>query len=342
MATTAMKAISSEETMMTVTAMKAIVGRRYGSPDVLQLEDIDRPVIGDDGVLLRVRAASVNPYDWHVMRGIPYFVRLLGFGLRRPKNIVPGNDVAGIVEAVGKDVTHVQPGDEVFGARTGSCAEYVAGRERNFVPKPANLTFEQAAAIPMAGCTAIQALRDRGQLQPGQTVLINGAAGGVGTFAVQIARALGAQVTGVCSTRNIELVRSLGADQVIDYTREDFSRSGQRYDLILDLIGNRSLRDLRRPLTPRGTLVTIGGGRSKLISGLALSLKATLVSRFVDQTMGFFLARISNADLLALTELIEAGKVTPVIDRTYPLRETAEAIRYLETGHARGKVVITV
>jgi len=251
--------------------------------------------------------------------------------------------VAGIVEAIGKDVTQFQAGDEVFGARDGALADYVGGRERNFVPKPAGLTFEQAATIPMAGCTALQGLRDKGKLQLGQRVLINGAAGGVGTFAVQIAKAFGAQVTGVCSTRNVDLVRSIGADQIVDYTQEDFTRGGQRYDLIFDTVGNHSFRHLRRVLTPTGTLIAIGGGKSgNFLGPLLYPVRALVLSRFVGQRLLPFMANINAGDLAALKELVEAGKVTPVIDRTYPLSETTEAIRYLETGHARGKVVITV
>ncbi|HEV8354795.1 MAG TPA: NAD(P)-dependent alcohol dehydrogenase [bacterium] len=314
--------------------MKAIVSDKYGSPDDLKLQEIDMPVIGDDGVLVRVQAASVNPYDWHVMRGSPFIVRLAE-GLRRPKQRVRGVDVAGRVESVGKNVTQFQPGNEVFGGRTGAFAEYVGGTERNFVLKPSGLSFEQAAAIPIAGCTALQGLRDRGRLQPGQRVLINGAAGGVGTFAVQIAKALGAEVTGVCSTRNLDLVRSIGADEVVDYTAEDFTRRGQQYDVILEAFGNRSLSDLRRALTPNGTLVLAAGSFTSLIGALVLS-------RVGRQRMLPFLATLSKKDLVTLKELIEAGRVTPVVDRTYPLSEAPEAIRYLETKHARGKVIITM
>jgi NADPH:quinone reductase-like Zn-dependent oxidoreductase len=327
---------------MAATAMKAIINDKYGSPDDLQFQEIEKPVIGDDSVLVRVRAASVNPADWRPLKGKPYLIRPV-IGLRRPKSRVPGTDVAGIVEAVGKDVTEFRPGDEVFGARTGAFAEYVCGLERNFVPKPEGITFEQAAAIPIAGCTALQAVRDHGQLQPGQRVLINGAAGGVGTFAVQLAKAFGGHVTGVCSTRNVEMVRSIGADQVIDYSEEDFSRSGQRYDLIVDDVGNRSLRALRRVLSPKGTLVIVGAKDSNwLLALLALPLKARLVSPFVGQRMISFIAQIRKEDLPLLKELIEAGKVTPVIDRTYPLSETAEAYRYVQSLHARAKVVVTV
>ena len=323
------------------TTMKAIVNTRYGSPDDLELKEIDKPVVDDDRVLVRVRAASVNPYDWHMMRGLPYIVRM-GEGLRKPKRTVPGIDVAGQVEAVGKHVTQFQPGDEVFGGCGGAFAEYVRPREKFLVPKPANLSFEQAAAVPTAGWTALQALRDHGQLQAGQRVLINGAAGGVGTFAVQIAKALGAAVAGVCSTRNVDFVRSIGADEVIDYTREDFTRRGQQYDLVLDAVGNRSLSAYRRVLASTGTLVLVGAPAGRWIGPLAPLLKARVLSPFVSQRMIWFLAQQTKEDLAVLKELIEAGKVTPVIDRIYPLSETADAIRYLEAGHARGKVVITV
>jgi len=325
------------------TTMKAIVQERYGPPDVLQLRDVDRPTIDDDSILVRVRAASINAYDWHMMRGSPYLVRMMA-GLRKPKSTAVGVDVAGEVEAVGKNVTEFRPGDEVFGSRHGSLAEYVRGTEKSFlVPKPAGLTFEQAAAVPMAASTALQGLRDKGQLKPGQRVLINGASGGVGTFAVQIAKALGAHVTAVCSTRNVDQARSLGADEVIDYTREDFTRRGQRYDLILDVAASGSLSSRRRVLEPNGILVGVGsadGGRmTSIVAGL---IETALVSRFGKQKMPFFIAKNSKEDLIVLKELIEAGKVRPVIDRTYPLSETAEALRYLEAGHARAKVVITV
>ena len=326
------------------TTMKAIVRERYGSPDALELKDIDKPVIDDDSILVRVRAASINAYDWHMMRGAPFLVRI-SEGLRKPKNRAMGVDVAGQVEAVGKNVTRFRPGDEVFGARLGSLAEYVRGTDKSFlVAKPANLTFEQAAAVNMAGTTALQGLRDKGQLRPGQRVLINGATGGVGTFAVQIAKALGAHVTAVCGTRNVELVRSLGADEVIDYSKKDFTRTGQRYDVILDVAANRSLADCRRVLSPTGTFVGVGaakGGRA-MAPILFRILGQALLSRFAKQKMASFMATNSKDDLLALKELIEAGKVKPVIDRTYPLSEAADALRYLEEGHARGKVVITV
>jgi NADPH:quinone reductase-like Zn-dependent oxidoreductase len=319
--------------------MKAIVYRTYGSPDVLELTDIEKPAFADDAVLVRVRAASVNALDWHGMRGQPFLVRM-GDGLRRPKVGALGVDAAGHVEAVGKDVTHVQPGDEVFGARNGAFADYVSGR--NFVAKPAGLTFEQAAAIPVAATTALQALRDKGGIQPGQRILINGASGGVGTFAVQIAKALGAHVTAVCSGGNVEMVRSIGADEVIDYTREDFTRALQQHDLILDIAGSRSLRSCRRVLTPNGTLVVVGGPGGRWISPADRWVKAKVISRFGSQRMLPFLAQITRQDLLVLKELVEAGKVRPVIDRTYPLSEVPEAVRYLEAGHAKGKVVITL
>ncbi len=323
--------------------MKAIVQDKYGSPDVLEVRDIDTPeIVEDDHVLVRVRATSVNPYDWHLMRGAPYFARVQA-GLRRPKTTTRGADFAGQIEAVGKNVKGFQVGDEVFGEAGGAFAEYVTTWEGALAPKPANLTFEQAAAVPMVALTALQGLRDKGQVQPGQKVLINGAAGGVGTFAVQIAKALGAEVTGVCSSRNLDLVRSIGAAHVIDYTQEDFARSGQRYDLMLDIAGNRSLSDCRRVLTPDGTYVMVGStDDGRWIGPLSLALKAVVLSRFVSQKMVFFVARCNKDDLVLVKELIEAGKVTPVIDRSYALSEVPDAIRYLEEGHAQGKVVITV
>ena len=326
--------------------MKAIVRALYGSPDVLTLKDVDTPVPTDDQVLVRVHAASVNAYDWHMVRGLPYLLRM-SEGLRRPTTSATGLDLAGRVEAVGKNVTQFRPGDEVFGQRSGAFAEFVCSREINLARKPTNLTFEQAAAVPMAGFTALQGLRDRGQLQAGQRVLINGASGGVGTFAVQIAKALGADVTGVCSTRNVEMVRSIGADHVVDYTREDFTQGGHRYDLIMDIASSRSLSACRRVLAPHGIFVLVGaaGGpdrQGRWLGPLTSFLKVLLLSRFVSQRMVPFMAKRSNEDLIVLTDLIESGKVTPVIDRTFPLSRTADAIRYLEEGHARGKVVITV
>jgi NADPH:quinone reductase-like Zn-dependent oxidoreductase len=323
--------------------MKAIVQEEYGSPDVLELRDIDRPEIGDGEVLVRVHAAGVGRDVWHVMTGLPYPIRLAGYGLRAPKNPVIGSDVAGVVEAVGKDVTRFEPGDEVFGIGKGSYAEYVCAREDKLAPKPANLTFEQAAVVAISGSTALQALRDHGRVAPGQEVLVIGASGGVGTFAVQIAKAFGARVTGVCSTKKAEMVRSIGADHVIDYTQEDFAEGDQRYELILDIGGNSSLSRLRRALTPQGTLVITGGeGRGRWLGGTDRQLRAMVLSPFVGQKLGTFINKENYEDLLVLKELIESGKVTPVIDRTYPLSEVPEAIRYLEEGRARGKVVITM
>jgi len=324
--------------------MKAIVRDRYGPPDVLELREIERPAIDDDGILVRVRAASINAYDWHMLRGRPSLVRIVA-GLRKPKSTAMGVDVAGQVEAVGKNVTQFRPGDEVFGSRTGSLAEYVgATAKSSLAPKPAGLTFEQAAAVPMAASTALQGLRDKGQIKRGQKVLINGASGGVGTFAVQIAKAFGAHVTAVCSTGNVDQARTLGADEVIDYTKEDFTRRGKRYDLILDVAASGSLSSRRRVLEPSGILVGVGSADTRygVMSILGGLVEAAVLSRFGKQKMPFFLAKTSKEDLVVLTELIEAGKVRPIIDRRYPLSETAEAMRYLEAGHARAKVVITV
>jgi NADPH:quinone reductase-like Zn-dependent oxidoreductase len=323
--------------------MKAAVYTRYGPPDVVQIKDVEKPVPKDDEVLIRVRAASVNPLDWHYMRGTPYFVRMLT-GLGKPKVARLGVDVAGQVEAVGKDVTQFKPGDEVFGSCRGALAEYACASESALVRKPDNLTFVQAASVPVAAFTALQGLRDKGQIQAGHKVLVNGAAGGVGTFAVQIAKSFGAEVAGVCSTRNVELVRSIGADRVIDYTREDFTKMGQRYDLFLDCVGNHSLWACRRVLNPKGTYVPVGGTAGRwMIGPLARALATLVLSWFVSQKLvKFFLARSSKADLTVLCELMAAGKVTPVIDRCFSLAEVAEAIRYLEQGHARGKVVISL
>jgi NADPH:quinone reductase-like Zn-dependent oxidoreductase len=323
--------------------MNAIVQDIYGSSDVLELRDIDRPVAGDGDVLVRVHAAGVDRGVWHLMTGLPYLVRILGYGLRTPKTRVRGTDVAGRVESVGKDVTQFQPGDQVFGICDGSFAEYACAREDKFVRKPANLTFEQAAAVPTSALTALQGLRDAGKLEPGQKVLIIGASGGVGTFAVQIAKALGAEVTGVCSTTKTDLVRSIGADRAIDYTREDFGDGRRHYDVILDIAGNRSLSHLRRALTPQGTLVIVGGeGGGRWLGGMDRQLRALMLSPFVRQTLRSLFSMPRKEDLQFVKELVDAGKVTPVIDRTYPLREVPEAIRYLTAGHARGKVVITV
>jgi NADPH:quinone reductase-like Zn-dependent oxidoreductase len=321
--------------------MKAIVYCEYGSPDVLRLENIEKPTPADDQILVRVRAASVNPLDWHYIRGTPYFMRMEA-GLRRPKVIRLGVDFAGTVEAVGRNVKTFRPGDDVFGGRTGAFAEYVSIREDRAVLKPANLTFEQAASVPVAAITALQGLRDKGKVQPGQRVLINGASGGVGTFAVQIAKSFGAEVTGVCSTRNVAMVRSIGADHVIDYTKEDFTEGAQRYDLILDNVGNRSLLENRRVLKPKGKYIMVGGPSGRWIDPLPRALDAFLLSRFVSQDMTMFLAELNKEDLTILRDLMQAGKVTPVIDRRYRLSEVPEAIRYLEAGHARGKVVVTV
>jgi NADPH:quinone reductase-like Zn-dependent oxidoreductase len=320
--------------------MRAIVQERYGSPDVLELREIDRPAVGDGDVLVRVHAASVNPQDWHIMRASPFIVRASGYGLRAPKKQIRGTDAAGQIEAVGKNVTRFRPGDEVFGWCEGAFAEYVCADQSHFVPKPAELSFEGAATLPMAGCTALQGLRDSGAVQPGQEVLIIGAGGGVGTFAVQIAKASGARVTGVCSTTKVDLVRSIGADHVIDYTREDFTRGKERYDVIFQLAGTASPSACRRALTPNGTLVLSSGeGRSAGIDRLA---RALVSSPFVRQRLRGFLTKQTNEDLVTLAALVEAGKVTPIIDGTYALNEVPEAISYLEQGHARGKVVITV
>jgi NADPH:quinone reductase-like Zn-dependent oxidoreductase len=324
--------------------MKAIVQDRYGPPDVLELRDIETPTAGDNEVLVRVHAAAVNALDWHYMRGDPYVARP-SMGLRRPKLRIRGRDFAGRVEAVGEGVDRLRPGDEVFGEADGAFAEYVSAPAGAVDPKPANLTFEQAAAVPVAGNTALVGLRDLAQVRPGQRVLINGASGGVGTFAVQIARSLGAEVTGVCSARNADLVRSIGADHVIDYASEDFSRNGQRYDVVFDLVGNRSLTDCRRALTPDGTLVLSGGGVSEggsLVGPMALFVKGMLLSRFVRHRLLQFTEKPSSENLAALRELIESGAVAPVVDRTYQLSEVPEAIRYLEVDHARAKVVVAV
>ena len=324
--------------------MKAIVQDRYGSPDVLRLREVDQPVPADNEVLVRVHAASVNARDWHVMRGDPYVARpVLGFGA--PKVRIRGTDFAGRVEAVGRGVTRFRPGDEVYGEVDGAFAEYVCVPDGVVERKPANLTFEQAAAMPLAANTALMGLRDAARVRPGQHVLVNGASGGVGTFAVQIAKSFGADVTGVCSTRNTDLVRSIGADHVIDYTREDFTQGGRRYDVVFDLVGNRSLKDCRRALTPTGTLILSGGGVSNggsLIGPVGLIIRGQLVSRFVRHRLLVLTATPSTENLATLRELAESAKLTPVIDRTYPLSETPDAIRYLETGHARAKVVITI
>lgn len=325
--------------------MKVIAQDRYGSPDVLELKEFDRPVPAAGEVLVRVRAVSVNAYDWHLMRGDPYLARL-SFGVRRPRTPVRGRDFAGRVEAVGAEVKRLRPGDEVFGETDGAFAQYVAAPQDMVAVKPAGLSFEQAAALPLAGNTALIGLRDLGCVTAGQRVLVNGASGGVGTFAVQIAKAYGAEVTAVCSTRNADLVRSLGADHVIDYTRDDFTRAGTRHDVVFDLVANRSLTDLRRALTPTGTLLLSGGGVSggvSLLGPMRLILKGQALSRFVGQRLLTFFAAPSGANLAVLREFVESGKVTPVVDRTYgSLGEVPEAIRYVEVEHARAKVVVTV
>ena len=322
--------------------MQAIVQDTYGTAAVLETRDIETPGIGEHEVLIRVRAAGVNPADWAVMGGLPYVARPV-YGLRKPKNIVRGTDVAGIVEVVGAGVTRFGVGDEVFGWSTGSFAAFTAASEDALAPKPANLTFEQAAAAPMAGLVALQALRDHGKVQAGQTVLINGASGGIGTFAVQIAKALGAEVTGVCSARNMDLVRSIGADHVIDHTQEDFTQNGQHYDFILDNVSNHSLSELRGALTPNGSLVPNGGNfGNRWFAGGGRVLTSHVLSRVAGRPLHPFLLSQNQADLIVLKGLLEAGKVTPVIDRTYPLSETALAMDHVGAGHARGKVAITV
>jgi NADPH:quinone reductase-like Zn-dependent oxidoreductase len=321
--------------------VKAVVHCRYGGPDVLRLDEVARCVPREDQLLVRVHAASVNPLDWHGLRGTPYLARLV-MGLRYPKDPRLGVDFAGRVEAVGSKVTRFKPGDEVFGGATGALAEYVCVRERRAAAKPARLGFEEAAALPIAGITALQALRDAGKLKPGQEVLINGASGGVGTYAVQIAKVLGATVTGVCSTRNVALVRSLGAERVIDYTREDFTRMGKQYDLILDNVANRSLSEFRKVLKPGGRYVVVGGGTGRWIDPLPRVIASWVMSRLTRQDLSFYLASMDGDDLRVLAGLVDAGRVKPVIDRRYPLAQVQEAMRYLEGGHARGKVIVTV
>jgi NADPH:quinone reductase-like Zn-dependent oxidoreductase len=323
--------------------MKAIVRDTYGSTDVLELRDVDPPQIADDEVLVRVRAAGVDRGVWHLMSGLPYPVRLAGYGLRAPKDPVLGADVAGVVEAVGRDVTRFRPGDEVFGIARGSFAELAPALERKLAPRPANLSQEQAAVVAISGLPALQGLRDHGRVAAGQQVLVIGASGGVGTYAVQLAKAFGAEVTGVSSPAKMDLVRSLGADSVLDYTKEDFAAGSRRYDLILDIGGNATLRRLRRALTPRGTLVIAGGETGgRWLGGYDRQVRALALSRLVPQTLTTFVSRENHEDLLVLKELLEAGKVRPVVDRTYPLSEVPEAIRYVVQGNARGKVVITV
>jgi NADPH:quinone reductase-like Zn-dependent oxidoreductase len=323
--------------------MKAIVQHEYGEADVLHLEEIDKPEIGDDQVLVRVHAAGVDRGVWHLMAGVPYPIRLAGFGLRAPKNGVRGTEVAGCVEAVGSDVTTLHPGDEVFGVADGSFAEYASARADKLAPKPESLTFEQAAAVPVSALTALQAIRDHGRVQQGRHVLVIGASGGVGSFAVQIAKAFGTEVTGVCSTAKVDFVRSLGADHVIDYERAGIADAGQRYDTIVDTGGNRPLSQLRRALTPGGTLVIVGaetGGR--WLGGTDRGLRALALSPFVRQKLAVFITSENAEDLRFLTKLIEAGQVKPAVDRVYALSEVPDAIRYMLEGHVRGKVVVAV
>jgi NADPH:quinone reductase-like Zn-dependent oxidoreductase len=321
--------------------VKAAVYARFGPPDVVHIAEAEKPVPGDHEVLIKIRAASVNPLDWRFIRGTPYLGRLM-FGLRKPKITRLGVDVAGEVESVGKNVTEFKPGDAVFGSCRGAFAEYACTSESNVAAKPSIVTFEQAAAVSVAGRSALQGLRDKGKLQAGQKVLINGAAGGVGTFAVQIAKVMGAEVTGVCSTRNVEMVRSIGADRVIDYMCEDFSARPERYDVILDCVGNHSLLAYKRILNDKGKLIVIGGEGGKWIGPFARALRAIILSRFVSQEMLMYLARPSKRDLMTLSELMTSRKLTPVIDRRYKLNEVAEAIGYVEAGHARGKVIVMV
>ncbi len=323
--------------------MKAIVQERFGPPDVLRLVDTDPPEVGAEDVLVRVHAAALNPADWHILRGDPLVARLMGIGLTKPKTRVAGTDAAGVVEAVGANVRDLEPGDEVLGFFRGAFAEYACAKSDVVVPKPAGLTFEQAAAIPIAATAALRGIRDLGEVKAGQRVLVNGAGGGVGTFAVQIAVAMGAEVTGVCSTGNIELVRSIGAAHVIDYTMEDFAAGPTRYDVILDNVSNLSLAQLRGALTPKGTLVLNGGGSPGHVFGpVAGILRAVVANLFVSQRLRPLPSKQKREELLALTELIEGGKLTPIVDRTHPLADTAEGLSYVEQGHARGKVVVTV
>jgi NADPH:quinone reductase-like Zn-dependent oxidoreductase len=324
--------------------MKAIVQDRYGSADVLELrDDVEKPQPADDELLIRVHAAGVDPGVWHLMTGLPYLVRVMGFGLRKPKIRIRGMDVAGTVEAAGRNVTQLKEGDLVYGTCDGSFAEYACAKAERIAPIPANLTFEQAAAVPVSGMTALNGLRDAGKLQPEQKVLIIGAAGGVGTYAVQLAKAFGAEVTGVCSTSKVELVRAIDADEVIDYTREDFTDGTRQFDLILDSAGRRPLSRLRRALTPQGTLVIVGGeGGDRWLGGFQRQIFAPVRSLYSEQKLVGLVSKERQQDLLTLKDLIEAGKLTPVIDKTYPLSEAPQAIRYLEQGHARGKVVLTV
>jgi NADPH:quinone reductase-like Zn-dependent oxidoreductase len=318
--------------------MKAVVCTKYGPPEVLQLQEVEKPTPREDEVLIRVAAASINALEWHFMRADPFFIRLMG-GFQKPKDPILGADVAGRVEAVGSAVTQFRPGDEVFGFGKSTFAEYACAKENRIALKPANTSFAQAAAVPIAALTALQGLRDKGMIQPGQKVLIQGASGGVGTFAVQIAKSFGAEVTGVCSARNLEMVRALGADHVIDYRKEDFTRNGQRYDLILAANGYHPILDYRRALSPEGVYVASGGSMPQIFQAILLG---PWISRLGSRKMGNVATKTNQKDLIFLKELLEAGKVTPVIDRCYPLEKTAEAMRYFEEVHAQGKVVITL
>jgi NADPH:quinone reductase-like Zn-dependent oxidoreductase len=323
-------------------SMKGLVARCYGAPDVLSVEQVAKPTPGDDQLLVKVHAASLNPVDWHTMRGSPYLMRMSS-GLGAPKDPRVGVDFAGTVEAVGKNVTRFKTGDQVFGGADGAVAEYVLVREtRGVALKPDNVSFEQAASVPVAAITALQGLRDKGEIKAGQKVLINGASGGVGTFAVQIAKGYGAEVTGVCSTRNVELVRSLGADHVVDYTQQDFAETKERYDIILDNVGNRGISDMRGVLKPNGRLVIVGAAKGDWIAPLMGVIKAAIVQPFVDQKLTFFIAGLKQDDMKALGEMMQAGTVTPVIDRRYAFADAAKAMEYLEGGRARGKVVVNI
>jgi NADPH:quinone reductase-like Zn-dependent oxidoreductase len=321
--------------------MKAIIQRRYGSPEVLRLEEIDKPAAGDGEVLVRVRAAAVNIGDWHLLRGLPFLVRLVS-GPMKPKREIPGMDICGQVESVGRNVRQLRPGEEVFGWCNGAFAEYACAAETNLLPKPAKLTIEHSAAVGDSALTALAAVRDQGKVQPGQKVLINGASGGVGTFAVQLAKAFGASVTAVCSARNVDMLRSIGADQVIDYTTEDFRQATERYDVMLDLVGNRSLSDCRRVLTHRGTYVVVGVKDMGRWLGLGRQIKALSLSPFVRQRMRVFVVRHNQKDLAVLKALVEAEKIAPVIDRRYPLSDAPDALRHQGEGHPQGKIVILV
>jgi NADPH:quinone reductase-like Zn-dependent oxidoreductase len=321
--------------------VKALVRRKYGLPEVLEVEEIQRPALTDDGVLVRVRAASVNPYDWHMLTGVPYMARV-GGGIRGPKTVGLGVDFAGTVEAVGKEVTEFRVGDDVFGTRSGALAEYVVA-SKTIAHKPANLTFEEAAAVPLAALTALQALREKGRIKAGHRVLVNGASGGVGTFAVQLAKWFGAEVTAVCSSRNVETARSLGADHVIDYTKEDFTRSGERYDVLLDIGGTRSWSELKRTLADNGVVVAVGGPKqNRWVGPLALWVGRRLASVPGSRTVALFLTRGNKEDLRFLAELLEAGTIKPVIEKTYAFEEAPDALRYVGQGHAQGKLVVTV